>query len=430
MTETKEATEKTLRGAAPRKPLSLKRTVDAGHVKQSFSHGRSKSVVVEKKKKRTISAPGGADAETAEVEEAERLLAEVMQRPGGLSTDELDARRRALEAAKERAEAEAPSARAWRRCARRSPSPKPRKRRPSRPRRAAEPQAERSSRRCRRTGRRWRQRARTAEKAKARRGPAPRRADRQARARALEVEAEAEEESRAKKKGAKPPKSPVKTGDERRERIKLTINNAFDEAQRERSLASLKPPARAREAAPGRRRAAARQGHARGDHPRGDHHPGARQPHDGALRRRHQAPDGAGRDAQDQRRHRRRHRRAHRARVRPHAQARVGGRRRGRLHRRDRCRGKPGATRAGRHHHGSRRPRQDLAARRHPPHRRRRRRGRRHHAAHRRLSGDDAQRPEDHVHRYAGPRGVHGHAPARRQGRPTSSCWWSPPTTA
>ena len=45
---------------------------------------------------------------------------------------------------------------------------------------------------------------------------------------------------RAKKKGAKPPKSPVKTGDERRERIKLTINNAFDEAQRERSLASLK----------------------------------------------------------------------------------------------------------------------------------------------------------------------------------------------
>ena len=107
MTETKEVTEKTLRGAAPRKPLSLKRTVDAGHVKQSFSHGRSKSVVVEKKKKRTIAAPGGADAENAEVEEAERLLAEVMQRPGGLSTDELDARRRALEAAKERAEAEA-----------------------------------------------------------------------------------------------------------------------------------------------------------------------------------------------------------------------------------------------------------------------------------------------------------------------------------
>jgi translation initiation factor IF-2 len=35
-------------------------------------------------------------------------------------------------------------------------------------------------------------------------------------------------------------KSPVKAADDRRERIKLTINNAFDEAQRERSLASLR----------------------------------------------------------------------------------------------------------------------------------------------------------------------------------------------
>ena len=95
MTETKETTEKTLRGDAPRKPLSLKRTVESGHVRQNFSHGRSKSVVVEKKKKRTIAGPGGAEgAEGAAQAEADRLLAEVMQKPGGLSTDELDARRR------------------------------------------------------------------------------------------------------------------------------------------------------------------------------------------------------------------------------------------------------------------------------------------------------------------------------------------------
>src|SRR5262249_35552575 len=108
MTETKETTEKTLRGTVPRKPLSLKRTVDAGHVKQSFSHGRSKSVVVEKKKKRTITGPGAEGEETAapEATEAERLLGEVIQRPGALSSDELDARRRALEAARERAERE------------------------------------------------------------------------------------------------------------------------------------------------------------------------------------------------------------------------------------------------------------------------------------------------------------------------------------
>ncbi len=61
MSETKETNDKTLT-VAPRKPLSLKRTVESGHVRQSFSHGRSKSVVVEKKKKRTISAPGDADA--------------------------------------------------------------------------------------------------------------------------------------------------------------------------------------------------------------------------------------------------------------------------------------------------------------------------------------------------------------------------------
>jgi len=35
------------------KTLSLKRTVESGHVRQNFSHGRTKTVVVEKKKSRT-----------------------------------------------------------------------------------------------------------------------------------------------------------------------------------------------------------------------------------------------------------------------------------------------------------------------------------------------------------------------------------------
>src|SRR6476646_3946551 len=59
MSETKETADKTLRGGE-RKPLSLKRTVESGHVRQSFSHGRSKSVVVEKKKTRKLATPGGA----------------------------------------------------------------------------------------------------------------------------------------------------------------------------------------------------------------------------------------------------------------------------------------------------------------------------------------------------------------------------------
>jgi len=46
------------------KPLSLKRTVESGQVRQKFSHGRTKSVVVEKKKRRVM-APTGRSAEPA-----------------------------------------------------------------------------------------------------------------------------------------------------------------------------------------------------------------------------------------------------------------------------------------------------------------------------------------------------------------------------
>jgi len=51
------------------KTLSLKRTVESGSVRQNISHGRSKSVVVEKKRKRTIK-PGGAAPEAPVVEAA------------------------------------------------------------------------------------------------------------------------------------------------------------------------------------------------------------------------------------------------------------------------------------------------------------------------------------------------------------------------
>jgi len=56
MNDTKNSGDNTL-SVAPTKTLSLKRPVEAGIVRQSFSHGRSKAVVVEKVKRRTI-APG------------------------------------------------------------------------------------------------------------------------------------------------------------------------------------------------------------------------------------------------------------------------------------------------------------------------------------------------------------------------------------
>ena len=45
-----------------RAPLGIKRTVETGQVKQSFSHGRSNTVVVEVKRRRVIGKPGEADA--------------------------------------------------------------------------------------------------------------------------------------------------------------------------------------------------------------------------------------------------------------------------------------------------------------------------------------------------------------------------------
>src|SRR5262245_7202799 len=244
MSESKETNDKTL-SVAPRKPLSLKRTVESGHVRQSFSHGRSKSVVVEKKKKRTIAAPGEVD------QDADAQFGQ--KGAGGLSSGELDARRRALEVAKEQAEAEAregverEAAQRAREAAAAKPEP-PTKEFPAEAKlveaespAAAPPAAEASP-----------APPPVVAKPEPLRGPVVvvpsadkprtdvRRTETVAK-RKLDMEpAEAEEEARGKKKGAKVARAPARVGEERRERGKLTINNAFDEAQRQRSLASLR----------------------------------------------------------------------------------------------------------------------------------------------------------------------------------------------
>jgi translation initiation factor IF-2 len=64
MTETKNPGEKTLT-VTPTKTLTLKRSVEQGVVRQSFSHGRTKQVVVEKVKRRTVGPGDGKVAEAA-----------------------------------------------------------------------------------------------------------------------------------------------------------------------------------------------------------------------------------------------------------------------------------------------------------------------------------------------------------------------------
>ena len=54
-----------------RAPLGLKRTVETGKVKQSFSHGRSNTVVVEVKKRRILGRPGDTEAPKTPTPEAE-----------------------------------------------------------------------------------------------------------------------------------------------------------------------------------------------------------------------------------------------------------------------------------------------------------------------------------------------------------------------
>ncbi len=102
-------------GRAPggRTPLTLKPrgpgAVSAGTVKQSFSHGRSKTVVVETKRSRTHTPGGGnlAAPSSAEKRTFTPPPAQSGQRPapqsadGNLSNDELRARQRAIELARE-----------------------------------------------------------------------------------------------------------------------------------------------------------------------------------------------------------------------------------------------------------------------------------------------------------------------------------------
>src|SRR5215471_20172286 len=70
MSETKHPGEKKL--SVSGKTLTLKPRTETGVVRQSFSHGRSKQVVVEKVKRRVVGGPGEAKAEAAPVVETKK----------------------------------------------------------------------------------------------------------------------------------------------------------------------------------------------------------------------------------------------------------------------------------------------------------------------------------------------------------------------
>jgi translation initiation factor IF-2 len=110
-TENEDKKKKPLTLSKPGK-LELKKTVEGGQVRQSFSHGRTKTVTVEVKKKRTFQA--GATGEMTEVKDAPAAEAapEPVETPAAAETTpkrtlteaEQAARVRALEEAREAAE--------------------------------------------------------------------------------------------------------------------------------------------------------------------------------------------------------------------------------------------------------------------------------------------------------------------------------------
>lgn len=229
--------DKTL-SVKPKKTLTLKRSgVEQSMVRQSFSHGRSKAVVVETKKRkftRPDEKPAEAPAATGTPAPAQAASAPAPAAApaaptpqSGLSTGEMEARRRALEDAKVR-------------------EVEDRKRAADEARRRAEEDERRRVEREESARRQAEEEARIKEEAESRR-----RAEEQARARLADVPEEQNAsggDDRAKGGAARRPAKPEaarparpRTGEDRR-RGKLTLNTALDEegGARGRSLSAMR----------------------------------------------------------------------------------------------------------------------------------------------------------------------------------------------
>ena len=229
MSEINETEDKTARGGR-KMTLNVRRTVESGHVRQSFSHGRSKSVLVEKKKRRAVGGTPAAQpveepkpkvaAAAPEPAPAKRTRDDDQRRAGvvlrALSDEEKDARLRALTESRQREAVEREKAKEE--AALRVVTDEVK----------AKEQDEAQE-------RQKKEDARHEAEAEARR-----KGEEVAR-KHLVVKEEEEEAPRtqdARHKKERPVKA--RTSEERRVRGRLTITNALDEEQRQRSLASLK----------------------------------------------------------------------------------------------------------------------------------------------------------------------------------------------
>jgi translation initiation factor IF-2 len=226
MSETNETEGKTARGAR-KMTLNVRRTVESGHVRQSFSHGRSKSVLVEKKKRRSIGAPGTQAPEETKAKPAAPAVAELAETPRPeaaaprrsgvvlrqLSDEEKDARQRALQDARLREADEREKARELATLQVQTDEQREKERQEAAERKRKEDERHEVEAKARKAGE---ETARKHLKEEPEETPRP-------------------QDVRHKKSTVAP-----RRNEERRVRGRLTIINALDEEQRQRSLASLK----------------------------------------------------------------------------------------------------------------------------------------------------------------------------------------------
>jgi translation initiation factor IF-2 len=245
-----ETTDKPKLGA--RAPLGLKRTVETGKVKQSFSHGRSNTVVVEVKKRRVLGArPGEAEApkpqpapEATSAPAAKAPSAAPAPKPAAKPVADATSRREAQDKLLRQAEEDRQAAleEARRREDRKAQQATEEERRRAEENRRAEEEAKRVA------EEQAAEEARKREEETAKPQPA-------AEAPPAALVAEEEEEERPRHGHAKhapaakrpEPARPGRARDDRRQSGKLTVTRALDDGDgsvRARSLAALK---RARE---------------------------------------------------------------------------------------------------------------------------------------------------------------------------------------
>ncbi len=256
MSDTKQPDDKTLT-VERKKTLSLRRTVETGTVRQNFPRGRSKPVLVEKKKRRTILSPGEGQAAAeaapepvapaeapapaapaaapapAPEPEAPAAAQPAAKRPGvvlrTLTDEEKDARAHALAEARvreteERKHAEVEAERREKEEARLKIE-----REESESRRLEEEERRRTDDEAKK---------RSEEAASKRLGETAAAPEAAPAARPGEPAAEDDEAGRAKKRGT-PEVKPGRRTEERR-RGKLTLSNALDNSERSRSLAAIR----------------------------------------------------------------------------------------------------------------------------------------------------------------------------------------------